>query len=88
LIRFLIYIGIFYFGYRAIKSWMYPSEPKSEKVSAKAAGQIDDVMLKDPFCEAYFPERKGVSLKMDGEELLFCSEECKEKFLASRSGEK
>ena len=45
------------------------------------SGKIDDVMIKDPFCEAYFPKRNGVHYKHNGEDLYFCSEDCKAKFI-------
>jgi len=51
----------------------------------KSAGEIDDVMIKDPFCEMYFPKRDGVHQKLDGEDLYFCSAECRDKYMASRS---
>lgn len=45
-------------------------------------------MVKDPYCEAYFPQRKGVPLALDGKDLYFCSKECRDKYAASRSKEK
>jgi len=46
---------------------------------------IDDVMVKDPFCEVYFPRREGHHLKYEGKDLYFCSSTCKEKFVQSQS---
>ena len=83
--RFLIILGLIYFVYRAIKSWMLQGGPPKTKVSSEAAGEIDDVMVKDPYCEVYFPKRNGVHLKIDGKDLYFCSTECRDKFIAARS---
>ena len=85
MIRFIILAVVAYVFYRALKSWMFPAPDSSKSVSGKAAGQIDDVMIKDPFCEAYFPKRNAVRLKFDGEDLYFCSTACKDQYVSSRS---
>ncbi|RLC13066.1 MAG: hypothetical protein DRI57_16995 [Deltaproteobacteria bacterium] len=41
-------------------------------------------MIKDPVCEVYFPKRDGVHLSVDGQDVYFCSEECRDKFMESR----
>ncbi|MBW1728928.1 MAG: hypothetical protein JRI63_11780 [Deltaproteobacteria bacterium] len=51
----------------------------------KTAGEIDDVMIKDPFCEIYFPKKDGVHLRINGKDLYFCSKECRDKFLEKYS---
>ena len=83
--RLLILLVVIYLGYRALKSWMLPGQPSQRPVSGKAAGEIDDEMVKDPYCEVYFPKRNGVHLKVDGNDLYFCSTECRDKFIESRS---
>ena len=83
--RFLIILGLIYFAYRTIKSWMLSGEAPKTKVSSEAAGEIDDVMVKDPYCEVYFPKRNGVHLKINGKDLYFCSTECRDKFIAEHS---
>jgi len=57
-----------------------------DKSSQKAAfenktGKIDDVMVKDPYCEIYFAKKDGVPLNIKGKDVYFCSKECKDKFL-------
>jgi YHS domain-containing protein len=84
--RLLILAGLVYLAYRAMKSWMRIDGRPSERRSAgPRAGEVDDIMVKDPFCEAYFPKRNGVSLTFEGRELLFCSKECRDKFVALHS---
>jgi uncharacterized protein len=83
--RFLIILVLIYVAYRAIKSWMLQGGPSKTKVSREAAGKIDDVMIKDPYCEVYFPKRNGVHSKIDGKDLYFCSTECRDKFIAKHS---
>ncbi len=87
--RLLILLGIIYLVYRALKSYFKSSglfqntsSQKPVSGSDKIAGEIDDVMIKDPYCEVYFPKRNGVHLKVDGKDLYFCSKKCKDKYLA------
>lgn len=83
--RFLIILGLIYFAYRVIKSWMLPGGLSKNKVSSEHAGEIDDVMVKDPYCEVYFPKRNGVHLKIDGEDLYFCSTTCRDNYIKQHS---
>ncbi|MBE9551542.1 MAG: hypothetical protein IMF13_05795 [Proteobacteria bacterium] len=38
-------------------------------------------MIKDPYCQAYFPQRDGVRTIVDGAEYHFCSTECRDRFI-------
>ena len=88
MIRFVILAVVGYVAYRALKSWMFPNPSSSESVTGRNVGEIDDVMIKDPYCEAYFPKRNAVHLKFNGKDMLFCSTQCKDKFLAAHSKKK
>jgi uncharacterized protein len=83
--RLLILLGIIYVCYRAVKSWMLSRGSQKKEVFDKTAGQIDDVMIKDPFCEIYFPKKDGVHLRINGKDLYFCSKECRDKFVEEYS---
>ena len=85
MIRFIILVVVGYIAYRALKMWMFPSASSSKSVSGQPAGEIDDVMIKDPFCEAYFPKRNAVHLNFEGKDLYFCSTECKTKYFDAHS---
>ena len=82
MIRFLILLGIGYFGYKLVRNWIAGNV--SRTVTSRSAGQIDDIMVKDPYCEVYFPKREAIHLQVDGEDFYFCSQECRDNFLASR----
>ena len=86
MIRVIILAVVGYVFYRALKSWMFPGPGASKTVADKNIGKIDDVMIKDPFCEAYFPKRNAVHLNYGGQDLYFCSAECKDKYFAAQSG--
>ena len=88
MIRFIILAVVGYVAYRALKSWMFHNAASSKSVAGKKAGEIDDIMIKDPYCEAYFPQRNAVHLKFDGKDMQFCSTQCKDKFLADQSEKK
>ena len=84
--RLLIFIAIIYIVYKVLKSWMLKKLPEDRSpVSGGTSSEIDDVMVKDPYCQVYFPKRKGIQLKVKGEDLYFCSPECKDKFIESKS---
>ena len=88
MIRFIILAVVGFLAYRAIKSWMFPTGPTSESIGGGHVSKIDDVMIKDPYCEAYFPQKDAVHLRFDGRDLQFCSTRCKQKFLDAHSPKK
>ena len=78
--KLLFLIIIAYLAYRAVKSWVVrnlqaPGQNDSRHPS------IDDVMVKDPVCGIYFPQREGVELRRGGQTFLFCSAACRDRFL-------
>ena len=83
--RLLIFIALVYLIWRSVKSWM------SRNMKSVGTGyrgpdrEIDDIMVRDPYCEVYFPKRSGFHLNADGEDLYFCSDRCRDDFIASRS---
>ena len=88
MIRFIILAVVGFVAYRAIKSWMFPTPSASEPLTGGNAREIDDIMIKDPYCEAYFPQNQAVNLRFDGQDLQFCSTRCKDKFLEANSEKK
>ncbi|BBO81742.1 YHS domain-containing protein [Desulfosarcina ovata] len=81
--KLLFLILIVYLAYRAGKSWLKRNLQVPGQGNA-AGGAIDDVMVQDPVCGIHFPRREGVELRYDGQVYLFCSAECRDKFLADR----
>ena len=71
MIRFIILAVVGYVAYRALKSWMFPAGSHSESVTDRNFREIDDVMVKDPYCETYFPQKDAVHLRFDGKD-TFC----------------
>lgn len=90
--RLLILILLVYLVHRTLKKWLlsnFPSSLEEESDASHEEGNhslmsVDDVMIKDPFCETYFPRRNGVHLQYEGRELYFCSTQCRDGFLSEQ----
>jgi uncharacterized protein len=82
MIRVLVFALLGYLAYRVVKRWVR-GKIHSERVAGRTPGRIDDVMVKDPQCGAYFARRDGVTLRQADRELVFCSRECRDKYLAA-----
>jgi len=80
--KLLLLIVIGYLCYRAFKSWMAGAAGPRRPVGPGDRPEIDDVMIQDPYCGTYFPQRDGVSLRINGKTLYFCSEKCRDAFVA------
>jgi uncharacterized protein len=83
--RLLIFLGLIYFLYRVVKSWMSSLNTSKTATYHQTTPEIDDVMVKDPFCEVYFPKRNGIRVTHAGQELFFCSTQCRDKFIEAHS---
>ena len=88
---FLILLILFVLGYllfRMLKS-LLGGRPGTHRSGvggpSSRATQIDDVMVQDPQCGIYFSKREGVELAREGQTLYFCSPECRDRFVESRS---
>jgi YHS domain-containing protein len=84
MIRILIYILLIYIVYKVFRSLVTPSGSSAMR-SDEETGSFDDIMIKDPVCEVYFPKKDGIYLNKNGYELYFCSEECRDKFIDLQS---
>jgi hypothetical protein len=76
--RFIIIIALLYVLYRLFKK----PAPQGSAIHSQAGGEIDDIMVKDPYCETHFPKRDGVYLRFQGSDFLFCSQRCRDRFVA------
>lgn len=82
MIRLLIFAGIAYFFYRKIKSWALENMSQDRKSFNKSEQAVNDIMIQDPYCKTYFPKREAVQLDINGTQLYFCSNQCREKFIS------
>jgi hypothetical protein len=84
MIRIIIFAAVGYLAYRLVKRWVR-GKVFSDRVEGQPRGQIDDIMVKDPQCGTYFARRDGVALRLGERDLLFCSRECRDQFVAANS---
>lgn len=78
--KLLLLIIIAYLAYRVVKSWVMRNLQAPDQNGARHPS-IDDVMVKDPVCGIYFPQREGVALNHGGQTILFCSAACRDRYL-------
>jgi uncharacterized protein len=85
--KLLVLMGVVYLVYRIVKSWVLRNLQAPGQDGARNP-RIDDVMVQDPVCGIYFPQREGVELKNGGGTIVFCSSDCRDRFLNERKGQK
>ena len=84
--KLLLLLIIAYLAYRAAKSWVMRNLQAPGQNGSRHPS-IDDVMVKDPVCGIYFPQREGVTLSRGGQTFLFCSTACRDRFLEGPESE-
>jgi hypothetical protein len=84
MIRYIVPLILVYLAYRLVKRWIR-DKMISGRMNGSGVDRIDDVMVKDPQCGAYFPQRDGVALRSEGRDLLFCSQKCRDSYIAAHS---
>ena len=86
--RLIVLAILVYLLYRLVKSWGGKRVTHTDRSgSGRPPGEIDDVMVKDPQCGAYFPSRKAVRARVDGRQLEFCSEGCRDRYLEAHQSD-
>jgi hypothetical protein len=84
MIRIIILLIVAYLAYRLLKRWIR-GKMISGRMNGRGVDRIDDVMVRDPQCGIYFPQRDGVALKSGSRDLLFCSQKCRDTYMAVHS---
>jgi uncharacterized protein len=78
MIRLIFLAVLAYILYRLVKGVFSPRT----KIERRKPGGVIDEMVQDPFCGTYVPKRESIRRVMEGQEYLFCSDECADKFAA------
>ena len=86
--RLLILILLVYFGYRLLKKVAGSDRSGEDLNEVDDLSPVDDVMVKDPFCEVYLPRRKGIKDVIEGKTYYFCSIACRDRFLKAMKDSK
>jgi len=79
--KFLILAVVGYVFYRAIKSMIINSGVSPSNREERNSSEVDDVLVQDPVCKTYVPQRGGIHLRRHGQMIYFCSEECRDRYL-------
>jgi YHS domain-containing protein len=83
MLKNLILIVMIFVVYRIIKQMLLDPMKKDNNpypLEKNRGESADDLMIKDPECGVYFPQRQGISLRVDGQTLYFCSEKCRDDY--------
>jgi uncharacterized protein len=81
MIKFLILAVVGYIFYRALKSMMIDSRASSSDDMQRGPTDVDDVLVQDPICKTYIPQRSGIHVRHKGQVIYFCSEACRDRFI-------
>lgn len=79
--RFFLIGLVIWILYRTIRKLLGLNTAQSEKNEPKTP-EVLDVMVQDPVCGTYFPQKEGIRLRHKGSDLYFCSKKCMDDFLA------
>jgi hypothetical protein len=81
--RFILLVLFFYLAFRLIRFILGQARMPVGHDADRPVGEIDNVMIQDPWCRVYFQKKEGVRLRHRGKDLYFCSAECRDKYLES-----
>ncbi|MBA4369068.1 MAG: hypothetical protein C0403_15670 [Desulfobacterium sp.] len=83
--RLIFFIGLLYVFFKVRKLVKQIRGSVNQSLSNNQTNnQLDDLMIKDPVCEVYFPRREGVHLNDHGKDLYFCSKKCRDTYLLQK----
>ncbi len=76
------YLALIAAGYLAYKWLIRPKSKQAKDPNGpQQKGRIEDEMIQDPQCGAYFPKSQAIPAKIDGKRVLFCSEKCRDDYI-------
>ena len=83
--RLLILGILFYILYRLLFAGQKSKGNSGQDNSAGAnAPAAQDVLVEDPVCHTYIPQMQAVVLKEKGQNIYFCSDKCRAKFISAK----
>lgn len=82
MIRIIFLAVLAYILYRLVKGVF----SVRTKIDRRKPGGVIDEMVQDPLCKTYIPKRESIRRVIEGQEYLFCSDECADKFESEMKG--
>lgn len=91
LARYMLIVLAVWLLYRLLRRWMtgfsYPGRDSVRDWDVRPASAVLDVMVQDPQCGVYLPRHEALRVQTaEGGERHFCSEFCRDAYLATRQG--
>jgi len=87
--RYLLIGLAVYILYRVLKRMLAgPTTPQGQGQAKSAPAEVVDLMVQDPQCGVYVPKHEALRIQAQGQERFFCSEACRDAFLAGQKEEK
>lgn len=88
LARFILIALAVWALYRVLRNWMTGAQATNANRARmngrrKGEGEVLDVMVQDPQCGTYVPKHEALRVLTHGQERYFCSEACRDAFLAA-----
>jgi len=83
MLRLLILGILAYLLYRVVRGVFSPSA----KIKRGTGIGVIDEMVQDPYCKTYIPRRDSVKRVIEGEEHMFCSDQCADQYEAERKAQ-
>lgn len=81
LIRLIAIVVLVWMLYRGIKNFMARrADAKARKSVDPATGQEIEMMVEDPQCHTFLPQKDAIHLYHKGQDLFFCSEKCRDEY--------
>jgi YHS domain-containing protein len=87
MLKLIILAVVGYIFYRALKSWMLGSGFPPADAADRGPSDVDDVLVQDPVCKTYIAQRDSIQLRRNGKTICFCSEQCRDRFIGSQTGD-
>jgi YHS domain-containing protein len=82
--RLAIIAGLVYLIYKMLTR---PDKGHNQAHSVNGQDKVpDDLLVEDPVCHTYVPQKNSESFKLHGETHYFCSQECLQKFKENNKG--
>jgi uncharacterized protein len=87
LIRIALFVLLAWWLYKGIKRFIavrVANKPNPNKSLDPETGQEIEMMVQDPQCGTYLPSKDAVWIHHHGEDLYFCSQSCRDEYLAAK----
>ncbi len=81
ILSFLVFLFFGYFFYKVVIKGESFFRSKKNRKDSSSPGNVEK-MEKDPVCGTYVPEKTSLKLKSEGEVFYFCSEKCRDEYIA------